>query len=148
MFAVPTRVSYQTTTRTRLRTDATWRAYPLKNLISFAATATLLVLVSIGCGGSGVECVGTVQYQGKTFEGKDKTAEAAKLNACNSYCRDADPEFDAMYRIWLDSPKGKAAGSPSKQESIFKDKDLLAYVTETCAKKCAATMNPEAKCGK
>ncbi len=53
-----------------------------------------------------------------------------------------------MYRIWLDSPKGKAAGSPSKQESIFKDKDLLVYVTETCAKKCVAAMNPEAKCGK
>ena len=73
---------------------------------------------------------------------RDKTAEAAKLNACNNYCRDADPEFDAMYRIWLDSPKGKAAGSPSKQESIFKDKDLLVYVTETCAKKCVAAITP------
>jgi hypothetical protein len=120
----------------------------MKNKFSLVATTAFIVAIVLGCGGSGAECVGTVQYQGKTFEGKDKTAEQAKLNACNNYCRDADPEFDAMYRIWLDSPKGKAAGSPSKQESIFKDKDLLAYVTETCAKKCVATMNPEAKCGK
>jgi len=108
----------------------------------------LIVATVLGCGGSSVECVGTVQYQGKTFEGKDKTAESAKLNACNNYCRDADPEFDARYRIWLDSPKGKAASSPSKQESIFKDKDLLEYVTGSCAKRCSATMNPEAECRK
>ncbi len=107
-----------------------------------------VVLVTIGaaCSGSGAECTGKVSYQGKTFEGKDKTAEKAKLNACNNYCRDADPQFDAMYRIWLDSPKGKAAGSPSKQESIFKDADLMKYVTETCANRCATTMNPEASC--
>ena len=121
----------------------------MKNKFSLVATTVFLVAIVLGCGGgSGAECVATVQYQGKTFEGKDKTGEAAKLNACNNYCRDADPEFDAIYRIWLDSAKGKAAGSPSKQESIFKDKDLLAYVTETCAKRCAATMNPGAKCGK
>lgn len=120
----------------------------MKNLFSFAVTVTLLVLVSIGCGGSGVECVGTVQYQGKTFEGKDKTAEAAKLNACNNYCAEADPEYDAIYRMWLDSPKGKAAGSPSKKDAVFKDKDkrLLDYITITCANRCLAEMNPEAKC--
>ena len=72
--------------------------------------------------------------------------QGAKNNACNVYCREADPEYDARYRIWLDSPKGKAAGSPSKQEAIFKDKELLLYVTETCAKKCAETMNPSAVC--
>ena len=85
-------------------------------------------------------------YQGKAFEGKGKSADEAKNNACNVYCREADPEYDARYRIWLDSPKGKAAGSPSKQEAIFKDKELLLYVTETCAKKCAETMNPSAVC--
>lgn len=121
--------------------------YSFGSLVTLAIVSAVFFTISLGCsGGSGAECVGTVTYQGKTFEGKDKTADAAKLNACNNYCRDADPEFDARYRIWLDSPKGKQAGSPSKQESIFKDKNLLAYVTETCAKKCAASMNPEAKC--
>lgn len=117
-----------------------------RSIGSFAAPGFVLIAIVLGCSGSGAECVGTVSYQGKTFEGKDKTAEQAKLNACNHYCREADPQYDAMYRIWLDSPKGKAAGSPSKQEAIFKDKDLLTYVTETCAKKCAATMNPQAQC--
>ncbi len=121
----------------------------MKRTNSFYSLLTMFVVVVgivLGCGGSGAECVGTVSYQGKTYEGKDKTAEQAKLNACNHYCREADQEYEAYYRIWLDGPKGKAAGSPSKQEAIFKDKDLLNYVTETCAKKCAATMNPEAKC--
>ncbi len=108
--------------------------------------ATLFVLV-IGCGGSASDaCVGKVTYESKTFEGKGKNAEEAASNACNNYCRDADPEFDVRYRIWLDSPKGKAARSPSKQESIFKDKDLMNYVTESCSKKCVATMKPETTC--
>lgn len=116
-------------------------------IFSLVIAATLIIGIVLGCGGGASDaCVGTVAYQGKTFEGKDKAPEQAKLNACNSYCRDADPEFDARYRIWLDSPKGKAAGSPSKQDSIFKDKDLLEYVTVTCANKCVATMNPESKC--
>ena len=106
----------------------------------------VLILVVLGCGGSGAECVGTVNYQGKVFEGRAKTADEAKSNACNNYCRDADGEYDAMYRIWLDSPKGKAAGSPSKQEAIFKDEALMKFVTETCSKRCVATMNPDAKC--
>lgn len=120
--------------------------YGVGSIVTLVFVGLIFITISAGCGGSGAECVGTVSYQGKTFEGKDKTAEQAKLNACNVYCREADQEYEARYRIWLDSPKGKAAGSPSKQEAIFKDKDLLNYVTETCAKKCAATMGPEAKC--
>ena len=117
-----------------------------RSLCSLIPTSLVLVAIVLGCSGTGADCVGTVSYQGKTFEGKAKTADEAKLNACNNYCRDADPEYDAMYRVWLDSPKGKAAGLPSKQEAIFKDKDLLNFVTETCAKKCAATINPQATC--
>lgn len=114
------------------------------SLILVLLTITVVVLA---CSSStGEACVATVTYQGKTFEGKDKESEKAKQNACNNYCRDADPEFDARYRIWLDSPKGKSAGSPSKQESIFKDPDLMKYVTETCSNKCVAEMKPEAKC--
>lgn len=120
----------------------------MKNKFSLVATTALIVATVLGCSGSGAECVGTVQYQGKTFEGKDKTADQAKHNACNNYCSEADPEYDAVYRMWLDSPKGKAAGSPSKKEAVFKDKDkrLLDYITITCANRCVAGMNPEAKC--
>ena len=116
-------------------------------ILSLVIATTLIIGVVLGCGGGSSDaCVGTVAYQGKTFEGKAKTADEAKGNACNNYCRDAYPEYDAMYRIWLDSPKGKAAGSPSKQEAIFKDETLMKFVTETCSKRCVATMNPDAKC--
>lgn len=118
--------------------------------LSLTIVAILIVGVVLGCGGGGGgssdACLGTVAYQGKIFEGKGKDAEESKRNVCNNYCRDADPEFDIRYGIWLESPKGKAAGSPSKQESIFKDKDLMTFVTETCSKKCVAEMKPEAKC--
>ena len=115
---------------------------------SFALVGVLLLGLALGCGGGGSSdaCVGTVSYQGKTFEGKAKDADESKRNACNMYCREADPEYAARYGIWLDSPKGKAAGSPSKQEAIFKDKDLMNYVTVTCANKCIAEMKPEATC--
>lgn len=117
-----------------------------KGYFTLSMISVVLILVVLGCGGSGADCVGTVAYQGKTLEGKAKNADEAKGNACNNYCRDADTEYDAMYRIWLDSPKGKAAGSPSKQEAIFKDETLMKFVTETCSKRCVSTMNPESKC--
>ncbi len=106
-----------------------------------------VIAVGLGCAGTADDvCVGKVSFQGKTFEGKAKNADEAKRNACNSYCREADSEYDARYRIWLDSPKGKAAGSPSKQEAIFKDRDLMDFVTVTCANACLKKMNPEASC--
>ena len=117
-----------------------------RSFTSLAATAFVLMAIVLGCSSSGADCVANAPHHVEEVAGKDKTAEQANHRDCNHYCREADPQYDAMYRIWLDSPKGKAAGSPSKQEAIFKDKDLLTYVTETCAKKCAATMNPQAQC--
>jgi hypothetical protein len=69
-----------------------------------------------------------------------KDAAEAQGNACNKYCLEADPEFDARYRIWFDSPRGKAAGRPAKKESIYKDRSLLDYVTITCMKRCVAAV--------
>lgn len=98
----------------------------------------LLFAVLIACTGSGRKCTATLTYQGNTYTGADAKEEKAVSNACNKYCRDADPEYDAMYRIWLDSPAGRRAGRPSKEEAIFKDDRLLDYVTITCANKCVA----------
>ena len=96
----------------------------------------LLFAVLIACSGSGKKCTATLTYQGNTYTGADAKEEKAVSNACNKYCRDADPEYDAMYGIWLDSPAGRKAGRPSKEEAIFKDNKLLDYVTITCANKC------------
>lgn len=115
---------------------------------SLTIVAILIIGVILGCGGKAADaCVATVDYQGQKFEGKASEEFEAKKNACNNYCRDADPEYDARYRIWLDSSMGRAAGRPSKQEAIFKDKDLMKFVTETCSRVCTSTMKPEAKCG-
>jgi len=98
----------------------------------------ILIAVVVACrfGSSDRSCTATLTYQGRTYTGGDATKEKATSNACNKYCRDDDPEYDAIYRIWLDSPAGRAAGRPSKEESIFKDKRLLDYTTITCANKC------------
>lgn len=97
----------------------------------------MLLGVVIGCRSpSSPKCTGEVDYEGRILTGAGENAEEAQLFACNKYCLEVDSLVDARYRIWLDSPKGRAAGRPSKQESIYKDKDLLDYVTLTCAPKC------------
>ena len=123
------------------------KTYGIGSVVTLILVGMIFLSISVGCGGSTSEaCIGAVAYQGKTFEGKGKDVGESKLNACNNYCRDADPEYDARYHIWLDSPLGKAAGSPSKQEAIFKDKDLMKFVTESCSGKCVAEMKPESTC--
>lgn len=121
--------------------------------ISTLAIAGLLLLSAVlACSSSsGNNCSGEVSFEGRTFTGKGKDAAEAQLHACNVYCLEADADFDARYRIWLDSPKGKAAGSPAKKDSIYKDPTLLDYVTLTCAKKCVAkikdgSMQGQSKC--
>jgi len=93
---------------------------------------------------SGKKCSGTLSHGSQAFTGVGKNESEAKQFACNKYCLEADGEVDARYRIWLDSPKGKAAGSPTKQKAIYKDKGLMDYVTITCANQCVA----DAKAGK
>lgn len=111
----------------------------------------MLALALLACRSTSRPCTGEVTYEGQTFTGKGKDADEAQQNGCNKYCLEADPEFDARYRIWLDSPKGRAAGRPAKKESIYKDSSLLDYVTITCQKRCVARVKAgelkgESKC--
>lgn len=112
----------------------------------------LLLSAVLACNFSSAKtCSGEVSYHGKTFTGKGKDAEEAQHNGCNLYCLEADADVDARYRIWLDSPKGKAAGSPSKKDAMYKDPTFLDFVTVTCANKCLAkikdgSMQGQTKC--
>ena len=105
---------------------------------SFLALLLLLSAVLACSSGSAKKCTTTLTSEGKTFVGEDASEDKATRNACNKYCREADPGYEAMYGVWLDSPTGKAAGRPSKEEAIFKDKKLMDYVTVTCANECLA----------
>lgn len=128
----------------------------LPKLTASTAAALLLLSVVLACrssaSSSGAKCMGTVIYEGQTYTGgPTDSAEQAQHFACNNYCLDADPEFDAHYRIWNDSRSGAAAGHPSKKEAIYKDKELLDYLTKDCAEKCTAsikegTLKGNAKC--
>jgi hypothetical protein len=104
----------------------------------FLALLLLLAAVLACSSGSTRKCTATLSYEGRTFVGEDDSTDKATRNACNKYCREADPGYEAMYGVWLDSPAGKAAGRPSKEEAIFKDKKLMDYVTVTCANECLA----------
>lgn len=101
-------------------------------------SALLFILIAVlACSsGSAKKCTATLNYEGRTFVGDATSTDDATRNACNKYCREADPGYEAMYGVWLDSPAGKAAGRPSKEEAIFKDKKLMDYVTVTCANEC------------
>jgi len=128
---------------TKSRTDisAKW----LRNLAGSMIAALLLLSVVLACRSSatssGAKCMGQVTYEGRTFTGgPTDSAEQAQHFACNNYCLDADPEFDAHYRIWNDSRSGAAAGHPEKKEAIYKDKELLDFLTKVCAENCVANI--------
>lgn len=110
-----------------------------RNGLTLLLALLLLTGLVLACSsGSAQKCTATLTYEGKTFTGEDASTDKATRNACNKYCREADPGYEAMYGVWLDSPAGKAAGRPSKEEAIFKDKKLMDYVTVTCANECLA----------
>jgi hypothetical protein len=105
--------------------------------VSFLSLLLLLAAVlACSSGSSAKKCTATLTNDGKTFVGEGSSTDDATRFACNSYCREADPGYEAMYGVWLDSPAGKAAGRPSKEEAIYKDKKLMDYVTVTCANEC------------
>lgn len=89
------------------------------------------------------DCTGEINSGGRTYTAKAKSSEDALRFTCNKYCLDTYAKCDAMYRIWVDSPKGKAAGSPPKMRALSEDKELLDCVTIECANKCIADAGAE-----
>ena len=102
----------------------------------FSLSLLLGAVLACSSGSSAKKCTATLTNESKTFVGEGTSTDDATRFACNKYCREADPGYEAMYGVWLDSPAGKAAGRPSKEEAIFKDKKLMDYVTVTCANEC------------
>src|ERR1700756_3399775 len=114
-------------------------------VISASMVAGLLLLSAIiacrSSSSSEANCTSEVTYEGQTFTGGPaETAENAQKFACNKYCLEADPEFDAHYGIWLESAAGQAAGRPPKKDAIYKDKDLMNYLVNDCAVNCVASV--------
>ena len=107
----------------------------LRNGIGSCLALFLLLVAVLACSRGSNKCTATLTYQGKTYTGVGKKDDAVSF-ACNKYCVADDPEYDAMYRIWLDSAEGRAAGRPAKEEAIYKSKRLLDFVTTTCANRC------------
>jgi hypothetical protein len=113
--------------------------FRLRNtLVSSLALLVFFAAVLACRSSSSTKCSALVTYEGTTYQGSDAEKEKAISNACNNYCRDADAEYDAMYRVWVVSPAGRAAGQPSKHDAIFKDSKLMDFVTITCSNRCVA----------
>ena len=106
-----------------------------RNGVGLCLALTLLIAAVLACSRGSNKCTATLTYQGKTYTGIGKKDEAVSF-ACNKYCIADDSEYDAMYRIWLDSAEARAAGRPPKEEAIYKSKRLLDFVTITCANRC------------
>ena len=108
-----------------------------RNGVGLCLALFLLFAAVLACSRGSNKCTATLTYQGKTYTGIGKKDEAVSF-ACNKYCIADDSEYDAMYRIWLDSAEGRAAGRPPKEEAIYKSKRLLDFVTITCANRCVS----------
>ena len=87
------------------------------------------------------ECTSQITEGTSIFIGKADSKDKAKQNSCNKYCLEMDPVCDAIYRIWVTSPEGQAAGSPSKMKAMYKNRKLLDCVTITCAQQCMNKLN-------
>jgi hypothetical protein len=111
----------------------------LDNKFSIILISMIFLFVILSCSSSvNNPCSGELIGDGKTFNSKGKDADEAQRNSCNLYCLEADPEVDARYRIWLDSPKSKEVKNPSKKEYMYRDKTFLDFVLVTCMNKCQA----------
>lgn len=109
----------------------------ISNKIASILVSMIFLFVVLSCGSRPeTPCTGEVIAEGKSFSGKGKDADEAQKNSCNLYCLEADPEVDARYRIWLDSPKSKEVKNPSKKEYMYRDKTFLDFVLVTCMNKC------------
>lgn len=118
----------------------------LQNKNVSAIIGVIFLGLVLGCG-FGQTCTGELTFEGTLYRGKDKDAEQAKRNACTGYCIEGSSHFDDLYRVWLNSPKGKKVRDPESKESkwaaMAEDKDLNAFV-----KKCTAECYQEAAAGK
>ena len=105
-----------------------------------AVLAALLLCTILGASfiSCSSDCVGRIEAEGKEYTANARNLEDANRFACNKYCLDTDSECDAMYDIWLNSPKGKAAGSLPKMRALSEDKKLLDCITVKCANRCLA----------
>ena len=113
-----------------------------RRLILMLSSLVLLILVAacgFGGGDDGPACTGWVEHQGTRYGPESSTSDGearAQELACNVYCREGDPEYEAMYQIWLDSPRGDP--SVTREQAIFEDESLMRFVTETCQQRCVA----------
>lgn len=105
-----------------------------RNGVGLCLALFLMFAAVLACS-RGSKCTATLTYEGKTYTGMGKKDDAVSF-ACNKYCIADDSEYDAMYRIWLDSAEAQAAGRPSKDKATYKSKRLLDFVTITCANRC------------
>ena len=116
------------------------------NKLNLTFILLILLGVSLGCLGPSADdskCEGIVKSNGKEYVGKAKDEDQAGLNACNKFCVAEDSEYEAMYRIWLDSDKAKRLEKSrgqkvSKEDAVLEDSKLLDYVTKNCAVRCKA----------
>jgi len=104
-------------------------------VFSASLVCTIFAVFLVSCSS---DCTGEITAGGKSYTAKAKSSGEATRLACNKYCLATDAKCEAMYGIWVDSPKGKAAGSPPKMRALSEDKQLLDCVTIECANRCIA----------
>ena len=111
------------------------QAFAPRALVRVLAYLSLAAPI-LACGGSGPTCLGWVEDdQGgrHTPESGVSDRAQAQRNACNGYCVDADPQADAMYRIWLGSPRGNP--NLKRFEGMYDDPTIARYL-EQCVDTC------------
>lgn len=119
----------------RSETDRILRRPGLKGLPQLLIGSFFLLAVVLGCGG-GRACTAELTVEGKVYRGTDSNPAQAETNACNGYCIEGDPDYDAAFQKWLESPESKdVPDRSSKWTGQYKSKELRAMV-ERCVARC------------
>ena len=106
-------------------------------LLALTASSIVLIAPMLACGGGGgPTCLGWVEDdQGARHSPESGVSDRAQAqrNACSLYCVEADSQADAMYQIWLSSPRGNP--NLKRWEGMYEDPSIRQYL-EQCDQTC------------
>lgn len=120
------------------------RVWTSKNFPMIAFVAIAIVAAGLGCGG-GTQCVGELQIDGKTYQGKDPVEAQARQNTCSKYCIEGDSGYDRLYQEFVKTPEAKKIPGLDKWAAQSQDKKLGEYVKQ-CEQQCLKEKKIAVRC--
>lgn len=97
-----------------------------------------LAVVLLACGSKGEhECRATLDYEGKSAQGRGASEREARVGACWKYCGEQDGKVDEAYRRWESS----GAHAHGDRFADLAEQPSLKRLMEACEARCSADVD-------